>query len=107
MLCLRPAATAADVRAAARFMEGLRRGDEKGCAAHGSDPGEVAPLHAGRPPEAPAETLAAPGTCLMIAARDDRAPCCGGRVTAGPGLAGIVRFFVDPAARGQGVGRGS
>lgn len=104
MLRLRPAASMADFRAAAGFMDALRRLDEEGCAAQGFDVAEVAVFHADRTPEALAATFAPPGTCLLIAGIDGRPVGCGGYVTAAPGLAEVVRFFVDPAVRGQGVG---
>lgn len=61
-------------------------------------------FHADRTPEAMAEAFAAPGTCLLIAGAEGRPVGCGGYVTAGPGLAEIVRFYVDAALRGQGIG---
>lgn len=104
MLRLRRAASLADFRAAAWFMDDLRRMDEEGCVARGFDVAEVAVFHADRTPEAMAATFAAPVSCLMMAEIGGHPVGCGGYVTAAPGLAEVVRFYVDASVRGQGVG---
>lgn len=103
-LHLRPAAGAADLDAVAGFLRDLRRMDEEGCVARGFDVAEVAAFHADRSPAGLAATFARPGSCLLMAEVGGRPAGCGGFVTAAPGEAEVVRFYVDAALRGQGVG---
>jgi len=50
------------------------------------------------------EALCMPGVRFFVARDDGRAVGCGALVPAGDGTAEVKRMFVDPAARGRGVG---
>ncbi len=54
---------------------------------------------------APAADLSAPRGLFLVAHLDERAVGCGGVRVVGEGVAEIKRMWVDPQARGQGVGR--
>ena len=59
----------------------------------------------GGPKPIPVEHFAPPEGCFVVALLDDRAMACGGFRYLRPEVAEIKRMYVEPAGRGQGLGR--
>jgi GNAT superfamily N-acetyltransferase len=57
------------------------------------------------PGPVPIEQFAPPQGCFVVAILDDTAVACGGFRFLRPRVAEIKRMYVDPAARGRGLGR--
>jgi GNAT superfamily N-acetyltransferase len=73
--------------------------DERYRKARGGEP------HARRRLRPTAEQFDPPGGVFLLANADGRAVGCGGIRRWGPGMGEIKRMYVDPAARGRGIGR--